>query len=358
MCRSVRALALEPRQLKAYFRCAMVAGYTLCRGASPLAKRLRPFGASLLLAFILLSSCRKDLIRYNAAVRIDTHTSNRLNSVLFINDTLGFCCGGDRFSESDILVTRDGGTSWSLYSSQDAQKEMFGIRQAPDGSVYFIGFDGKLLRTANGGQSWEFHQLRYDAYKSLAFQDAAHAQVVGGISFETGAVIDIDTDGNVLSYDSLGYELNDIALLPDGHGWRCGYGVMQRTSNGGKSWDWQTLRNDNFMALDVHSALVAYTCGAEGSICATHDGGNTWETLRNGNDLTHPKYRLQDILFTDAQHGYAVGENGVMIYTDDAGHHWSELERFTTVHLHGIARTPQGELFVCGEGGEMWRIKP
>jgi hypothetical protein len=162
----------------------------------------------------------------------------------------------------------------------------------------------------------------------------------------------------VLAHDSLGYELNDIVLLPGGQGWRCGYGVMQRTGDAGRSWQWQSPHNDNYKALDVHSGQVAYACGGEGSICATQDGGRSWTTLRNGNDLTHPKYRLQDLLFLDALRGYAVGEDGVVIYSDDGGHHWSELERFTTAHLYGISRGPDGALFVCGDGGELWRIAP
>ncbi len=96
--------------------------------------------------------------------------------------------------------------------------------------------------------------------------------------------------------------------------------------------------------------------GRRESICVTHNGGRDWETLRNGADLTHAKYRLRDLVFTDAVHGYAVGEEGKVIYTDDGGHHWSELESFTEENLHGIARCPDGALIVCGEGGALWRI--
>jgi photosystem II stability/assembly factor-like uncharacterized protein len=192
----------------------------------------------------------------------------------------------------------------------------------------------------------------------LAFSDASHIQAVGGVSFERGDALYLDTAGNISSHDSLGYELNDIVLLSNGSGWRCGYGAMQRTTDGGKTWEWQELRNDNFMALEVRGPLEAYTCGSEGSICVTKDGGQHWETLRNGNDLRKPKYRLKDIVFVDGQRGYAVGEQGVVIYTNDAGAHWSELERFTEAHLYSLTVAPDQALIIAGDNGELWRVIP
>jgi photosystem II stability/assembly factor-like uncharacterized protein len=306
---------------------------------------------------ILCLGCRKDLIRYRSVVRVETGSDSRWNRILFVNDTLGFVVGGERFVKGEVLTTRDGGRSWVLYTSPEAQKSMFGVAAAPDGGIYVIGFDGNMLKSSDGGRSWRFIQSRFEAYKAIAFSDETHAQAVGGVSFERGDALYIDTAGHVLAHDSLGYELNDIVLLRDGNGWRCGYGVMQHTTNGGKTWEWQELRNDNYTALDVHGALVAYACGGEGSICATKDGGASWETLRNGNELTKKKYRLRDIVFRDELHGYAVGEKGLVIYTDDGGLHWSELEEFTETHLHGVAIAPGGNLIVCGEDGELWRIE-
>jgi photosystem II stability/assembly factor-like uncharacterized protein len=297
------------------------------------------------------------MVRYRAAQRIDTRTDSRFNRILFVDDTLGFIVGGLRFERGEVLITRDGGGNWSSYSSPEARKSIFGIGVAPGGSVYTVGFDGTMLRTDNGGRNWRFYQLRYEPYKAIAFSDAAHLQAVGGVSFERGDAMYLDTAGAVSAHDSLGYELNDIVLLPDGNGWRCGYGVMQHTANGGKTWEWQDLRKDNYTALDVHSSQLAYACGGEGSVCATMDGGRTWETLRNGNDITKVKYRLMDIVFIDPVRGYAVGENGVVIYTNDGGRHWSELERFTNTHLYGISIMPGGDLLVCGDGGEVWRIE-
>ncbi|MBS1644441.1 MAG: hypothetical protein JST36_05320 [Bacteroidetes bacterium] len=313
---------------------------------------------SLCCCLLCFSACRKDLIQAKQVVRVETHTKNRLNDILFVNDSLGFCVGGSRFYEADILRTIDGGATWQLYISNDAKKELFGLCIAPSAAIYCIGFEGNLLRSYDQGITWIHRQLRYEAYKAIAFQNATLAQCVGGISFYRGDAMVIDSNGNVLQHDSLGYELNDIKILPSGIGYRCGYGAIQYTNDHGASWHWARLNNDNFTALSITGPQSAFACGGEGSIAQTNDAGHTWNIRRNGNDITHKKYRLRDIFFLNNQEGYAVGEKGVVLYSDDAGRHWSELENFTKSNLQAIAQASNGALFVCGENGELWKILP
>ncbi len=212
----------------------------------------------LLISILVFPSCKKDLIRPRSITRLESHTANRLNSILFINDTLGFIAGGSRFDEADVLITRDGGNSWQLYVSQEANKELFGIAQSPSGAIYIVGFDGNMIRSYDEGRTWLYSQLRYESYKALAFTDASNALCVGGISFERGDATSIDSAGNVYGHDSLGYELNDIVIRPDGIGYRSGYGAMQYTTDGGRNWQWSELRNDNYTALDVHGTQGKY----------------------------------------------------------------------------------------------------
>src|SRR5690606_585974 len=128
--------------------------------------------------------------------RLDSHTANRLNSILFINDSVGFVAGGSRFYEADVLITRDGGHTWSLHIPEGVDKELFGITRSPSGAVYIIGFDGRLLRSYDEGRSWIHSQLRYESYKAIAFSGAAEALCVGGISFRRGDAMRIDSAGN------------------------------------------------------------------------------------------------------------------------------------------------------------------
>lgn len=309
-----------------------------------------------LLILLFGASCKKDQLHWINAERIETGTTNKLNKILFVNDTLGYIVGGDRFLEADILITRDGGRTWQIVSFPDAGKELFDIAQAPSGTVYALGFEGRLLWSSNAFSTHSFKQLDYEPYKGLAFIRADRFIGIGGISFELGFIHTLDTAGEFYNRDRRQFELNSVKMLPNGIGYVSGYGVMLRTTDSAKSWSFQDLHSDNFKAIDVHGKDTVYTCGYGGSIFRTFDGGNGWDCLRNSNDISKPRYHLLDILMLDAQHGYCVGESGVVIYTDDGGDHWSEVDKFTSEDLNNIVSLPSGALMVCGNGGVLYRL--
>jgi photosystem II stability/assembly factor-like uncharacterized protein len=313
----------------------------------------------LLMSLLCLhAGCKKDLLHWDKVQQLESHTTHRLNRIFFVDNTTGFVIGGDRFNQADMLITRDGGKSWSYRTFPEAAKGLYGITQSPDGTVYVLGFDGKLLFSADTGNTWSFRQLDYLPLKQLAFTRPGEGIVIGGISFDQGFRLGIDGEGQRQSRDSFGYELNDIRMLNAYTGYISGYGVVLKTSDGGQSWDFMRVEGDNFTALDGHDENRVWVCGYEGSIYKTADGGRTWDRLRNGNDLTRKKYRLLDILFLDEQRGYAVGEEGAVIYTEDGGRHWMEFDRFTEHTLRSIAVAPDGSLLVAGDNGTFYRLRP
>lgn len=318
-----------------------------------------PLIFSMFAAVFFFASCKKDLLHWQQATRLSSGTALRLNEIVFANNTLVFACGGDRFYKAVILRSPDGGHTWQAEERPDAGKALFGITVAANGNIYTCGFDGKLLRSTDAGSNWQFRQLyRYDPFKKLVLFGNDRGVLIGGVSFDQGQRLYINGAGDILQWDSLGYELNDIAAIDGRIAFCSGYGLFQRTDDSGHTWQTLGLKGDNFNAIDAHSAEEIYTCGYQGSIFKTTDGGRSWQQLRNGNDLGKPLYHLQDILFTDATHGYAVGENGLVIHTDDGGSHWMEFDRFTTAHLRCIVRCPNGDLLVCGDEGNLWRLQP
>ncbi len=283
--------------------------------------------------------------------------SDRLNKILFLDNNTGFVVGGERFTNSVILTTHDGGYTWQKTSYPLADKGLYDLVLSPSGALYACGFDGKLLRSYDNGNTWAFSQIFYQAFTGIAFTDASHAIVVGGVSFDEGAFQRIDSSGSVLSWDSLGYQLNKIIMAPNGTGYMCGYGSMQKTTDSGKTWAFQKVEGDNFTYMDVHGNEI-WMCGYNGGIYYTSDGGSNWTRYRNGNDVVLPRYRLLCILFTDDHNGWATGEGGKVIRSTDGGRHWAEYKQFTTNSLRSIALCPNGDLLIAGDGGSLYRVSP
>src|SRR5690606_23447543 len=121
--------------------------------------------------------------------------------------------GGERFNHADMLITRDGGKTWTHRTFPEAAKGLYGIAQAPSGVIYVIGFDGKLLFSADTGYTWEFRQLDYLPVHTLAFTGSGAGSVSGGISGGQGFRVRVSSEGQQLTRDSMGYELNDIRMV-------------------------------------------------------------------------------------------------------------------------------------------------
>src|SRR4051812_17940568 len=120
-----------------------------------------------LLLFVFFASCKKDMLHWQKQIQLDGHTVHRLNWILFVNDSVGFIVGGERFTYSDILTTRDGGNTWSYMDYPVAGKALLGLTRAPGGRVYITGFDGKLIYSDDTGQTWQFKQLSYHNMKAI-----------------------------------------------------------------------------------------------------------------------------------------------------------------------------------------------
>ncbi|HTN45606.1 MAG TPA: YCF48-related protein [Flavipsychrobacter sp.] len=311
--------------------------------------------------FIILFSagCRKDLLRPASVVRMDTHTtSDRWNEILFINDSTGFIVGGERFFNAAVLKTTDGGVTWTYRGFPDARRGIYGITKTASNNLFTIGYGGNWMRSDDAGVNWQARDVRWNEYKDLAYSTEDFGTAVGGISFIAGYILQLDGKGNVLRWDSLAYELNDIDMLNPREGYICGYGVVYKTLDSMKSWQMLHVKNDNFTAVRSYEEGEVWVCGYNGSIFHSSNAGATWQKMRNGNDITIARYHLLDIAFADPQHGYAIGENGLLIYTNDGGNHWMEYERFTDVHLRSLCLRPGGDIFVAGDAGALFHVTP
>ncbi len=312
-----------------------------------------------LITALWLFGCKKDVLRYSVAERIMAGPDVRWNRIFIVSDSVWLVAGGEKFERADMLITRDAGASWTHRAFPEIGKSFYGLDSGPDGAVVACGFTSSILTAANTTLDWQV-SLAPDVQFYLASAALADGQKVllSTITFQAGRLTLLDAENRVLKTNDFLFGLADLAFTSNARGYAAGYGAVLRTDDGGNSWSYTTATGDQFTALDVHGSDTVYTCGYTGSILRTTDGGDSWKKLRVGGGFSQPGYALQDVVFTNAQHGYCVGEDGLVIHTEDAGAHWAEFERFTTAHLRNVAALPDGDLLACGDGGALWRLNP
>lgn len=313
--------------------------------------------ASVLLLSTTLFSCKKNKIKIQDVTRLESHTGNRINRVQFVNN-VGLACGGERFYTAEIIRSEDGGNTWNISSYPEAGKGMYGMAITPSGDVMLSGYDGKILTSTDEGQNWHFHQMNiWKFFVAIARPTEDKCVFVTTSAWQSGNIVRTDGDLNVIDTFYFKFGLNDITMPSANVGYVCGYGAILKTEDGGATWNYLDIKNDNFIGIHSLNENQVWVCGNRGSIFRTNNGGATWDRLRNGNSLAKKRYDLLNIYFKDEKTGWACGDKGLLIGTTDGGENWSEYEEFTSDALRDITLAPDGSLIVVGDGGGIYKLR-
>ena len=90
--------------------------------------------------------------------------------------------------------------------------------------------------------------------------------------------------------------------------------------------------------------------GDQGAILRTTDAGATWTQVSSGTNAA-----LTGVSFADASTGIAVGSAGAMVRTTDAGATWTQLPSVATAALTGVSLSGDGSGTAVGASGTILR---
>lgn len=313
-----------------------------------------------LLLILFLPSCRKDLLHWQSVQQINVGTNEQLNTALFLPNGIGMIGAGSRFGVAKLFISTDKGLSWQAKQMPEESKGLFGSCVAPDGNVYFCGFGLNICTSKDALNSFTLARVPgpYEFASAISFGENNRGLASTSLGTDSGGIVRLDASMNLLSFQRFKFALHDVQMLDQNKGIAVGSGAILLSNDGGMSWQQQAVVGDNFNSISAIDSLHIYVSGLSGFVVKTSDGGKTWKRLRNGSNLTLPNYQLWDLLFVSEQKGYAVGEKGLVIYTDDAGEHWMEFDPFTSNNLRFISLCPDGKLLVGGENGSLFRLEP
>jgi len=322
-----------------------------------------------LFIFILICSFGTSVFAQNYWSKIESPTTNNLNTLSFIDSLRGYVAGDSGL----ILYTNDGGSSWIQQQSNTDRNiiDLFFLNEDlgwavawSEGILPLVTF---ILKTTDGGNSWTASEFRQDniVMYSIYFLDS----LIGFTGGNPGAIFKT-TDGGV-NWDSAAIAPVPVAYFPilnfnfynDDYGFACGgahdiAGVTWKTTNGGDYWvPIDTAFTPPDELWDIYFIDSANVIGVGGDpelfgvgILLSTDAGETWdyneigligmaraiafrtdyecwapvpipESIIESKDTadtwtfyTAPENsRIYDIVFTDSLTGYGVGEQGVIV---------------------------------------------
>jgi len=108
--------------------------------------------------------------------------------------------------------------------------------------------------------------------------------------------------------------------------------------------------------VHFHDKKLGWVVGHDATILRTADGGETWDRVYYDPEEESP---LFDIWFRDAENGFAAGAYGLFLVTADGGTTWTrqtvDEDEYNDFHLHHIARSETGRLYMAAEAGTIYR---
>ena len=255
--------------------------------------------------------------------------SSIYNAVFFVSDTIGFLVGEQslEYEKATVAITHDKGSTWEVTPGLSVGRLMGGAF-VDENTGWAVGAAGTILATTDGGASW-------------------------------------DTQTSKVTVD-----IQDAFFLTDKIGWAVGNNsTALGTKNGGRSW--QILSGGTpsgqvgegevtFVAahfFDEKNGIVA-GAGIEGVIEVTTDGGKTWEPVHPWED------NYGSLAFADANTGWAVGKYGLIHATTDGGKTWTPQDSSTEEDIWAISAVSpttawySGDLGTIGyttDGGATWQ---
>ena len=209
-----------------------------------------------------------------------------------------------------ILVSTDGGVGWKQ-ARVPTRALLTAVHMHDERRGWAVGHDAVILRTADGGATWQMVHHAPEEERPLLdvwFRDARNGIAVGA------------------------------------------YGYFLATGDGGDTWSAHAVSEDDFHlnALVPAGGGRLFIAAEAGVAYRSDDGGATWHELAS--PYTGSWFGG---LALDEEGLLLLGLRGHLFRSEDAGASWTRIPTGTNATLTGALRLPSGAILVTGLEGTL-----
>ena len=248
-----------------------------------------------------------------------------------------------------ILISDDQAVSWrQVVSSTKAL--LTAIHMNGPRLGWIVGHDAIILRTRDGGDSWQ--QVHYAPEQERPLLDVWFADASNGIAIGAYGYMLVTTDGGeswserTVSEDD--YHLNALASAGEGRLYiGAEAGIAYRSDDGGVNWQMiETPYTGSWFDVAVPSTGSVLLAGLRGRLFRSDDGGGSWKQVPTETTATLTSIRLRS-----QKRFFVTGHEGVLL-EGDAGENTVLLSRLPErVGISGALELSDRAMLLFGEFG-------
>lgn len=306
---------------------------------------------------LILSCKKKQAITIHEI--ISTPVSSKINKSFWLNANVGFICGGEKGSVGYIYKTIDGGVSWK--NNYSVNKSLYDVLFVNDTLGYCCGENMIVLKTIDAGINWLSiaKANNSDNFYNGTLYSMMHLQnkvwFFGGKNFNIGFVI--CTQGNLMKDGFSGFsnEMRCGIPIDTNKYMACGYGLCYKTIDNSNSFSAYDLGNEYFTSYAYVNQNVGFLSGFNGGIYKINPETNETSQIFKLKKKLKKQFHFTGLYFTSETYGWVVGNDGAFAKTTD-GNTFEVLYLNTTSNLLSVVSNKNNQIIISTENGQLIKV--
>jgi photosystem II stability/assembly factor-like uncharacterized protein len=248
-----------------------------------------------------------------------------------------------------ILWSEDRGATWTQ-AEVPTRATLTGVFMLDRNVGWAVGHDAVVLRTGDGGRTWELQRSAPEEERPLFdvhFADATHGFAIGAY----GAFLVTENGGVTWDERPIGDQdvhLHHVSRAPSGALFIAAEaGMLFRSDDGGKSWkELESPYAGSLFATVPLGGESLLLLGLRGHLFRTDDGGGSWAVVDSGTEAM-----LTGGVALDGGRVVLTGLAGVVLVSEDGGRSFALHQQATRQGIVAVAPAGEGSLVLAGEFG-------
>jgi len=283
---------------------------------------------------------------------------NSIQQITYATNLVGWMSDG-----ADIYKTMDGGRTWEKTNtgiSFNYIRDLFSI----DENIIYANIDNSsLIKSTDSGDNWVVYNLDLDDSYKINFFNKSNGFLYGSNLLKT---VNGSTDWDII-HNPLKDDIYSMSFVNTEVGLASGNGGIYKTINGGKSWELKLINNEETRLFNSSILFLNNSVGwvvSYEKVYKTIDLGESWTEVK----LSNKSQLYNGVQFYDNNLGiiYSVAEEthaGSRIYenkyhyiTEDGGNNWKPIvidSSFIANPFDKVKFTDAEHIFAIGRNG-LW----